>query len=146
MHLGDLFRWGACALDELFVENTGRPFTQLEGGVELRGIYELPALSSAPQFFGIDGPDEMDVELGYHTTLRKLKRPPQIAEKFVDLVGQTWIVINRWRKDDMVRGQNRLVLTVQRYQESVTAGGKNEQHREGTDGQGAGAPTEVSAG
>lgn len=146
MHVGDMFRWAACRLDELFVENTGRPFTHLETGTELRGIYELPEGSAAPKVFGLDSPDEMDVELGYFTTLDKLKTVPKIGDKFVDLLKQTWVVFNRRRKDDMVRGQNRLVLTVTRYQESVTTGGKNEQHREGTDGQGAGAPAEVSAG
>lgn len=146
MHLGDMFRWVACRADELFVENTGRPFTDLESGVELRGIYELPEGAANPQLFGIDGPDEMDVELGYYTTIDKLKRVPPVGDKFLDLLKQTWIVINRRRKDDMVRGQNRLVLTVRRYQESVTTGGSNEQHRERTDGQGAGPSAEVSAG
>ncbi len=119
MNIGDYVRSGICYLDELFVEATGRSFIHIDKGVRLIGVYQLPPKSTAPRLFGLDEPDEMEVELGYKTTKKKLGELPKLVDKFIDFNGDKWVVNDMHRLDGKVKGQNRLVLTVCRYQETV---------------------------
>lgn len=146
-HLGDMFRAGARFVDEKFVHHAGRPLVHysLRPGIKpdadglyhessekrwdakptfLIGFYEIPLSTSTGQF-GIDTPDEMLVELGFNSTVRAVGKIPTPGDLFLDCNHDKWIVIQRGRNDDMLRGQNRLVLTVCRFQESVTTGGKD---------------------
>jgi hypothetical protein len=157
MHVGDFFRGVARFIDEKFVHYAGRPLVHyrlLPVSVKhdadglyypestekkwenkptfLRGFYEIP-VSTATGQFGIDAPDEMLVELGFNDTVKALGKVPGIGDLFLDCNHDKWIVVQRSRKDDMVRGQNRLILTVCRFQESVTTGGKQDvEHHQGT--------------
>lgn len=141
MNIGDYLRNAARTADELFIEGTGRElfyYKRLVSQTEtdkvydvraqiswtndpivLRGFYETPMAASVQQF-GIDATDEMDVELGYETTVKKVGSIPAPGDLLVTNKSEKWVVLTRRRKDDMLRGQNRLVLTVQRFQESAT--------------------------
>jgi hypothetical protein len=141
MNIGDYLRTAARSADELFIEGTGRELfyyrrlvsqaatdqvydvraqiSWTNDPIVLRGFYETP-LAEGVQQFGIDSPDEMDVELGYETTLKKVGAVPSPGDLIVTNKSEKWVVLTRRRKDDMLRGQNRLVLTVQRFQESAT--------------------------
>src|SRR5581483_8116537 len=116
MNIGDVFRGVACYADELLVEGTGRPLLYYENlvtcchepgspycedahkpvhsttPVSLRGFYELPGESSC-MAFGIDEPDEMDVELGFNTTVKKVGKVPRVGDMLVDCVCGRWIVV-----------------------------------------------------
>ncbi len=124
MNIGDYFRQGACFLDELFVETTGRKIIDRLTNVKLRAIYELPRSDSAPTAFGIDHPDEMEAEFAFERTVRRLGRTPQFGDIFVDCHGDAWSIIGKRRNDDHYRGLNRLVLILSRYIESATTGPK----------------------
>ena len=125
MNIGDLLRPLACAADEAYIELTGRPLTHLPTGAHLRGFYKLPIDVSRSEF-GIDSPDEMVIELGFNTTIRKLRKLPAFKDILVDCIGGSWEVAIKARNDDIVRGQNRLILNVVRHQESLVTGGKQD--------------------
>jgi hypothetical protein len=130
INFGDMFRNFACNVDEMFVESTGRPLMYYElhhpydvekpkaykPPVSLRGFYEIPLSGN-----GVFG-DEMDVEVGYKTTIQKISTVVAPGDMVIDCAGNKWVVVQCNRNDDNIRGQNRLVLTVQRFQESITAG------------------------
>lgn len=140
-NLFDLLRSVLCAIDDFFVQSTGRivfHYSRLSGrpssdqvytedrlqsfsstSTKLRGFYSIP-LSSAITTFGIDTPDEMQLQLGFNSTVKKIGMIPQIGDLMVDHANGHWVITDRARKDDMFRGTNRLVLTLSRFQESAT--------------------------
>lgn len=128
MNIGDIFRKVTGYADELFIKGSGRIITHVnqktQKRTELRGIYEIPIYKHDP--FGIDSPDEMNVEFGYKTLLDKIGYLPKICDRpnpeewFLDHRGNQWVLIGRQAKDNFYLGESRIVLTLQRYQESLT--------------------------
>jgi hypothetical protein len=84
------------------------------------GIYEYPS-TPAMRAFGIDEPDELNIEVNCETLLEKLKMLPKIGT-LLKVEEADWIVIGRnWVYNKFI-GKKRLNLTCQRYQESTTSG------------------------
>ena len=112
-NIGDIFRKVACVIDETYVNFTGRSITYYEckfsansidalykedvnkswsdNPISLRAFYEIPRYKESG-YFGIDSCDEMNIVLGFDSTLKVIKKIPAICDIFVDCTGGKWIV------------------------------------------------------
>jgi hypothetical protein len=132
MNLGDFLRMGTCTLDELYIEGTGRSLIHVGSNQQLRGFYEVP-FNPDSNSFGLDAPDQMEIELGFRMTLKKIGSLPAIGDLiYLPQHQSNWKITAKRQNDDAFRGLNRLILTVARYQESTTNGDTNEQCHQGT--------------
>lgn len=84
------------------------------------GFYDYPGASQV-SMFGIDAPDEMEVEINTESVFYKLGLIIPIGTRMTIEDGE-WIVINRRYVYNRFIGKYRLALTCVRYQESVTTG------------------------
>lgn len=84
------------------------------------GIYEYSP-TNAMTAFGIDEPDELNIEVNYDILIEKLKMLPKIGT-LLKVEEENWVVANyNWVYDKFI-GKKRLNLTCRRYQESATCG------------------------
>lgn len=108
-------------LDTLYREDRGKIFSN--NPIQLRGYYEpIPSQNFMNQF-GIDAPDEIQIMFNYNDVLRAIGHPPKVGSRiFTPMKSENWVVIQRNAGDFFLWDQLRLILIVQRFQESVTTG------------------------
>lgn len=136
MNIGDFFRGVCRRLDEAWITHvSGRPVVTSEEGISFRGEYVVPDVTTALRTFGIDTPDEMDVIVPYHRTLKLLGKPPAIGTKLW-INGMTWVICQRRLLDGKWSNDSRLALTVQRYEEAYSTGKSDGEPTQRTDQQG----------
>lgn len=108
-------------LDRLYREDRGKIFSN--NPIQLRGYYEpIPSQNFLNQF-GVDSPDELQIQFNYNDVLKAIGHPPKVGSRiFTPLKSENWVVIQRNAGDFFLYDQLRLTLIVQRFQESVTTG------------------------
>lgn len=105
--------------DAIYREDRGKVFEKCVP-VTLYGFYDYPS-SSQCSMFGIDAPDELEVQVNAEIVSEKLGRVLEIGT-LLSIESSDWLVINRsWIYNRFI-GRYRLELACQRYQESVTTG------------------------
>jgi len=108
-------------VDLLYREDRGKIFSN--NPIQLKGYYEpIPSQNFLNQF-GIDAPDEMQIMLNYNDVLKAIGHPPKVGSRiFTPMKSENWVVIQRNAGDFFLWDQLRLILIVQRFQESTTTG------------------------
>ena len=117
--------------DPLYHDGRGE-FVQIYPQVLIYGFYDYPKMRSI-QMFGIDAPDELDVQFNAEILCAKLGKMPEIGT-LLSLEQSDWIVINRTWVYNRFIGKYRIELECQRYQESITTAGKNGIHIKSSSG------------
>lgn len=107
-------------VERLYLEDGCKVFNS-QTPILLYGFYDYPSEGNYMNMFGIDAPDEMEIEFNEENVLKKLGMLPEIAT-VLRIEDATWTVIQRKRIYNRFIGRYRLSLTVTRYQESVTTG------------------------
>ena len=97
----------------------------------LYGFYDYPTTSSHTTF-GIDAPDELEIQFNAEILCQKLGKFPAIGT-LLWIEESKWLVINRaWIYNRFI-GKYRIQLVCQRYHESITTG-KNGIHMQTSSG------------
>ncbi len=106
-------------VERLYLEESSKVF-QSQEPVLLYGFYDYPD-DKALNMFGIDSPEEMEIEVNEENVLKKLGKVPEIGTVLY-IEDLNWTVIQRTRIYNRFIGRYRLKLTVMRYQEAYTTG------------------------
>lgn len=114
------------AVEKLYREDRGTVFDTLPH-VTFHGFYDYPTLPSLT-CFGIDAPDEMEVQVNYDIVTSRLGKVPEIGT-LLTIEQSDWMVINRSYIYNRFIGKYRLALLCARYQESVTTGNGTCKHK-----------------
>jgi hypothetical protein len=114
VNLGDVLRQAFRRADEAWINMMGRPVLHVKSRTNLRGVYVLPLERGISVF---DTPDEMAVELGYHSTIDALKKLPEIGD-ILFISNSNWKVVQRAIKDNPYIGETRLILMCSMYMET----------------------------
>lgn len=105
--------------NELYIEDAGE-FIQLYPEVLIYGFYDYPQLQQT-SVFGIDAPDELEVQVNIAIVSDRLGGTPEIGT-LLSIEDGDWIVINRSYIYNRFVGKYRLALNCARFQRSVTTG------------------------
>jgi len=103
----------------LYIEDQ-RELTKIYPEVTIYGFYNYPQMQYF-QMFGIDSPDELEVQVNNEIVTEKLSGLPVIGA-LLEIESDDWIVINRSYIYNRFVGKYRLALVCQRFQRSITTG------------------------
>jgi len=124
INLGDIIRPIVRFFDGLWIRLMGRKVCLHKSGIAFRAMYTIP--HSTPQMFGIDTPDEVEVEADLSQVLGQLGKPPELGDVILlnDGCVESYRIVSRSYRDrgGWLGRSNRLVLVCTRYVEckSVT--------------------------
>jgi len=111
-------------VDPLYRESRSKVYA--DEGVELYGFYDPIPQQQFQNVFGIDSPDEVQMEFNYRSVLRAIGHPPKIGSRlWTPHKRENWIIVQRNVGEFKLWGELRLVLMCQRFQESATTGEGN---------------------
>jgi len=108
-------------IDQQYLEARGKLFSQFP--VSLYGVYDPKNSQNLLNAFGIDAPDELEIEFNYRDVLQKIGHPPKIGSRiFTPHLRENWEIIQRNLGEFKMWGALRITLIVRRFQESTTTG------------------------
>lgn len=111
-------------VDPLWREDRGAIFASEP--VELYGYYDPIASQQFQNVFGIDSPDEVQMDFNYRSVLRAIGHPPKLGSRlWTPHKRENWVIVQRNVGEFKLWGELRLTIMVQRFQESVTRGEGN---------------------
>ena len=111
-------------LDPLWREDRGKIFASQP--IEIYGYYDPIPSQQFQNVFGIDSPDEIQMEFNYRAVLQAIGHPPKIGSRlWTPHKRENWIIVQRNVGEFKLWGELRLTIMVQRFQESVTTGEGN---------------------
>jgi hypothetical protein len=108
-------------IDPLYREDRGKLWSN--NPVQLQGLYDPIPSQNFLNMFGIDAPDELQIQFNYQAVLKAIGHPPKIGSRlFTVHKAENWVIVQRNVGDFFLWGEYRLTLICQRFQESVTTG------------------------
>lgn len=108
-------------VDMLYREDRGKIWNP--NPVQLYAYYDPVASQNYMNMFGMDGPDEIQLELNYGSVLATLGKPPKIGSRiFTPHLRENWVIVQRNLAQFKLWSAFKLYLIVQRFQESITTG------------------------
>lgn len=108
-------------IDKQYMEARGKIFSQFP--VQLYCSYDPKNAQNLVNAFGIDAPDELEIEFNYRDVLQKVGHPPKIGSRlYTPHLRENWVIIQRNLGEFKMWGALRLTIIAQRFQESTTTG------------------------
>ncbi len=108
-------------IDRRYGEARGKLFSQFP--VSLYCSYDPKNAQNLVNAFGIDAPDELEIEFNYRDVLQKVGHPPKVGSRlYTPHLRENWVIIQRNLGEFKMWGALRLTLICQRFQESTTTG------------------------
>jgi hypothetical protein len=108
-------------IDKQYQEARGKLFSQFP--VQLYCTYDPKNAQNLVNAFGIDAPDELEIEFNYRDVLQKLGHPPKVGSRlYTPHLRENWVIIQRNLGEFKLWGALRLTIIAQRFQESTTTG------------------------
>lgn len=109
------------SIDRQYNEARGKLFSQFP--VSLYCSYDPKNAQNLVNAFGIDAPDELEIEFNYRDVLQKIGHPPKIGSRlYTPHLRENWVIIQRNLGEFKLWGALRLTIIAQRFQESTTTG------------------------
>lgn len=109
------------AIDPTYPEARGKLFSQFP--ISLYCNYDPQSSQNLLNAWGIDAPDEIQLEFNYRDVLQKIGHPPKIGSRiFTPHLRENWVIIQRNLGEFKMWGALRLTIIAQRFQESLTTG------------------------
>jgi hypothetical protein len=89
--------------------------------VKLYAFYTPVPTSNFVNMFGIDAPDEIQLEFNYLSVLKVLGHPPKIGSRiWTPQLGESWVVVQNGFNNYQLWNTFKIITTCQRFQESTT--------------------------
>jgi hypothetical protein len=108
-------------VDPQYLEARNKRFSQFP--VSLYCSYDPKNAQNLVNAFGIDAPDELEIEFNYRDVLQKVGHPPKIGSRlYTPHLRENWVIIQRNLGEFKMWGALRLTIIAQRFQESTTTG------------------------
>jgi hypothetical protein len=108
-------------IDKIHVEARGKLFSQFP--VQLYCSYDPKNAQNLVNAFGIDAPDEIEIEFNYRDVLQKIGHPPKIGSRlYTPHLRENWEIVQRNLGEFKMWGALRLTIIAKRFQESTTTG------------------------
>lgn len=108
-------------IDKQYMEARRKIFNQFP--VSLYCTYDPKNSQNLLNAFGIDAPDELEIEFNYRDVLQKIGHPPKIGSRlFTPHLRENWEIVQRNLGEFKMWGALRLTIFAKRFQESTTTG------------------------
>jgi hypothetical protein len=108
-------------IDRQYLEARGKFWSQFP--VNLYCTYDPVHAQNILNPFGIDAPDELQIEFNYRDVLQKVGHPPKIGSRiYTPHLRENWEIIQRNLGEFKMWGALRLTIIAKRFQESTTTG------------------------
>lgn len=108
-------------IDPIHLEARGKLFSQFP--IQLYCSYDPKNSQNLVNAFGIDAPDELQIEFNYRDVLQKVGHPPKIGSRlYTPHLRENWEIVQRNLGEFKLWGALRLTIIAKRFQETTTTG------------------------
>lgn len=105
-------------VDMLYREDRGKMWSPIP--IQLFATYDPVASQNYQNMFGIDGPDEIQLEFNYRDVLQRLGKPPKVGSRiFTPHLRENWEIVQRNLAEFKLWSTFKLQLICKRFQDDV---------------------------